>query len=111
MAGKQKCVEVPGNAYQSQVNYQAYRMKVGDAVLDMGRAMERLFEEDVRVKAVRFKGPAVAGGPWLAVVTIDTSEGGKVAFSEGDDFEVCVRTLSNRMRNGSIKWKDDEYAS
>lgn len=105
-----KDVGVPGNALQEQADMDRRTLKLGIAVRQLEHWCEKLVPDHGIVKAIRFKAPRSVGGEWLVVVQVSTEKGGVVGFHSADDFSEAVKGLSSRLRNGSIKWRDDEYA-
>lgn len=100
----------PGNTMQSQADFDHMLYKIGVAISRLERWCSTDVPEGVYVKSIRLRAPQNPEGEWLAVVSISTENGGKVGFHSAEDLTAVLSGLSNRLRNGSIKWKDDEYA-
>lgn len=103
--------EVPGNTLESQRIFERELMRIGLAVLALESGLVRMEQDDVVLKAIRL---AYAGGPQgdvLCIMTATTEEAGVVAFCSGSSLSAVLCTVSNQIRNGSIKWKEDQYAN
>lgn len=78
------------------------------------RRMERWFdgkdEDEFDLKAMRFKAPIEETGEYLLVVTAWVNGVSMVCFTNGDSVYGCLSAFAKRLLNGSIKWKEDEYA-
>lgn len=107
---KHKDLEIPGNTIATAAMVDRIITKTGDVIHKTSFTLERWWEVDTRVKAIRFKNKGEPGVGWLVVITIDTREGPKVAFHEGDTFQSALEGMCKRILNGSLKWKDDQYA-
>ena len=102
---------VPGNSLASQALVQRVLLKTGIYVHKIEEAFQLLENHGVYVKALRFSLKDGADGDWMAVLTADTDDGPMVAFNTGATFGDCLSGLSARLDNGTLKWKEDEYAS
>lgn len=109
MAGKDN--DVPGNAMLSAALLGRQVEKLGIAALRMDAHLETLQDNGIEVKALRFVYRAGIRGEVLCVVTAQTESGGLVAFHNGDSFGEVMKGIAARMGNGSLKWKEDEYAN
>lgn len=107
---KQNNTEVPGSVLATAAMTQRILTKAGHAVHAASYRMETLEDEGVSVLRIAFKARGGPSGEWLAVIGAATHEGAKVAFHSADSFHGCVEGVCNRLMNGSLKWKDDEYA-
>ena len=108
MAGKDN--DVPGNAVLSAALLGRQVERLGIAALRMDAHLEKLQEQGIEVKALRFVYRGGVRGEVLCVVTAHTENGGIVAFHNGDTFGEVMKGIAARMGNGSLKWKEDEYA-
>lgn len=102
--------EVPGNTLESQRLFDREMIKIGRAVLSLQSRLEHMADEGVEVKALRLTYRNGVHGEVLCVVTAGTESGGIVAFHSADGLGEVLKGVSARMVNGSIKWKEDEYA-
>ena len=88
-----------------------YEVKVGAAVVKLGRACEG--ERNLSVDLVGFtvRGPQYRGGEYLMVARgLDDSGAPIVSFHSALDIGEVVRGLEARLRNGTLKWRPDEFA-
>lgn len=102
--------EVPGNVLATVAMTERILTKTGHVVHMANHSIERLEEGGEHVKAIRLTSRGRAAGEWLAIVTLSTSEGEFVAFHSGDGFQQTLEGTCQRIINGSLKWKEDEYA-
>lgn len=102
--------EVPGNAVASAQLVEQEMVKLAVSLYKVEAHIERLIKEEVYLKSIRLRAPQVRGGEWLAVVSIEVSGEGKVGFHSADGLTTVLRGTAARLLNGSMKWKDDEYA-
>jgi len=103
-------VEVPGNAMATQALIDRVLTKTGHAVHELNHLGIGMEDEGWLLKAIRFAPQGSAAGEWLAVITVQSPEGPLVSFHGGSTFADCIEGLRNRLKNGSLKWKVDEYA-
>ena len=110
MADKRRDLERPGNVLATQASVERHMLKLASAVY---RADASYFENPppgFQLKTIKFKSPPHAGGEWLAIVTAELEGAPSVAFHSGDSFPDCLRGLCSKLVNGSLRWKEDEYA-
>lgn len=83
----------------------------GDAVLYLTRCMHSRMSSDYDVTGLKFKGASGDQGEVLAIIQAFDKEGTPVvAFHAAPTFGECLNGVAARLRNGSLKWKVDEYA-
>lgn len=101
--------EIPGNAAGSHAAYVRALVRVAEALLDFEQTAERLFEEDVHIRGMSIRMPDDDRPEYMAVVRV--YEGGvkKVGFHNAPSFSEVVVGVVNRLKNRSMKFKDDEY--
>lgn len=91
--------------------YQAELEKVGVALLQLDTAVRRYRKEGNELRDIRLKAPPEEEGEWFvivrAVVQGDPFVGFHSAYSAGD----ALRGAVNRVLNGTMKWKADDYGS
>ncbi len=107
---KQEYLELPGNSIMSQAAMDRFVYNNGRAVLSIEHYAYTSFREGARMKALRFKCPDGPHGEWLCVATAQIDGVDLVCFTSGASFDDVLRNVGNRLANGSMKWKDDEYA-
>lgn len=105
-----KNIEVPGNILATQASVDRVMRRAGGALYKIENSSERLREEGISVESIRLKMPAEQDGEILLVITASTESGGIVAFHRQAGIAACLEGLSSRLDNGSLKWKEDEYA-
>lgn len=105
-----KDTDVPGNTLESQRLFDEMLRKTGRRVRELERTMLRLEEDGVTIKMLKLNCKAGPRGEWLAILTAQGEEGGLVAFHSADGLPEVLAGLSTRLGNGSLKWKEDEYA-
>lgn len=103
--------DVPGNTMESQRLFDEQLRNIGRSVLMLESGLKILEDSGIVVKALRFVHNGGSRGDILCVVTAHTETGGIVSFVSGVDLSATIRTMSNQIRNGSIKWKEDQYAN
>lgn len=85
--------------------------KVLRAVEAIGMAMEQLSYGVEGLVSIRLKGPQDIGDEYLLVArAIGTDGEPVVAFHSSESATGAVIGFANRMRNGTLKWHEDEYA-
>ena len=102
--------EVPGNTIATVAAVQKAMLQVANALYITEGRIEGLHEQGEIITGVRFRAPTQLGGEWLAVVSLLTTEGRFVGFHSDVSFVAAVRGVCNRINNGSMIWKDDQYA-
>ena len=104
-----KNLEVPGNVLQTGYNVQSVMLKLARPVFLFSQRSELEPDTDKRFKLIKFKAPNLPGGEWLGIATIELEGQPYVGFHKADDFASCVQGMMNRINNGSIQWKEDQY--
>lgn len=103
-------IEVPGSVLATQANIERIMSKTANLLHWAGGVLDQPDVTGFHLKQIRIKCDLKGGGGWMAVVTALTPNGDQVAFHRGDDFREALEGVLSRIRNGSLKWKDDEYA-
>lgn len=107
---KQFYEAVPGNARASQAAFDRQVYKLGETLLSIDSIIHDYAKSGNQITGIRFKGPNTYGADWMVIITAVFDEKYVVAFVFGDSIAVCMKTLVNKIRNGGLKWKDDQYA-
>lgn len=102
--------ELAGNSVGSAVLLAQECARLGEKVMLLEGCLTRLWEDGTYVHSITFRAPRVAGDEYLVVVRGNQDAAAVVAFSSGSTFAESVATLVNRMRNGSLEFKEDRYA-
>ena len=103
--------DVPGNAMATAAKYQEFLMAVGKGWIDLTDALERLAEKEIWVDRITMRGDWDGQTDMLIVLAAAGTEGRVVAFHNVEDAITVWKGLAARIRNGSLKWKEDQYAN
>lgn len=88
-----------------------YCEKVGKAIVDLAHAIEGYRDLSVELVGMSIRGPQFRGGEYLIVLRGLDEEGLPiVAFHSALDMGEVLRGVESRLRNGSLKWRKDEFA-
>lgn len=100
--------DIPGNARGSAVLQAEYYYKVGLSVADIERARDHQGDDRPEVVELRIKCD-VADVEGVLVIIKGTHEHKEVvAFHRDDDVVNALRGVGNRLRNGSLKWREEK---
>ena len=86
-------------------------VRLGLAWEETVRCLNRLQREDHTVHRITIKGNWSHHDELLIILVADTPEGPVVAFHQVDDLSGLWKGLWGRLRNGSLRWREDQYAS
>lgn len=103
--------DVPGNVGETTRLAQ-------ERSLRLARELEMLsayYSEDgggaFSLVSLRFRAPNPENGEWLAIATIIQEGVQYVGFSSGLTLADSFQLLGRRIRKGTMKWREDEYAN
>jgi len=82
--------------------------RVGESVMYLALCVEDPPGGERWLKEIRFKVRYGAEGDVLVVVKAEGGEGNQVSFHSGDRLDDVVVGLANRLRNDSLKWREDK---
>lgn len=99
-----------GKGIRGAVAYQAELAKQMSELYQYQHWMESLDEDEFDFVSLTMRGPKEEGGEFLAVVRAWVAGEQMVGFHGGSSLIECFLGVSRRMKNGSMKWKADEYA-
>jgi hypothetical protein len=99
-----------GSAYLRQRAFDLECIKLGLKVRDYDHQIERMFEDDILVQGLSIRHPQDEGEDYLVTVRMIRAGEWFVAFHAAGSFHELLEGLVNRMRNKSLKWKEDKYA-
>ena len=102
--------EMNGNSVGSAVLLAQECARIGEKALMLEGCLTRLWEDELYVHSITFRSPRVVGDEYLVVVRGNRNDEAVVAFSSGSTFAESLTTLVNRLRNGSLEFKEDRYA-
>ncbi len=81
--------------------------RVGEALMYLALCVEDPPGGERWLKEIRLKVRYGSEGDVLAVIKAEGTEGEQVAFNSGDRLDDVIVGLASRMRNGSLKWRED----
>lgn len=84
--------------------------KLLHAGLVLERSESQPNSQGVWLHQVKVKIPADMHGETMVVLTGGSAEGPVVAFHRGDGVPQTLAGAINRYHNGTLKWKEDQYA-
>lgn len=102
--------DVPGATAISAALVQREMLKLANSIYVTQGRIDSQFDGNMMVKSIKIRLPNAPGGDYMAVITADTTEGSKVSFHGGSSLPDVLRGLCERLNNGRLKWRDDEYA-
>lgn len=83
----------------------------GKAITRLGGYMERSLYREDGLLSLRVRAPRDQGDDYLVVVrALDADGRPVVAFHGASTFVDALVGLSNRMANGTLKWKADRFS-
>jgi len=99
-----------GNPARHNISLDKQLIGYGTALVRGSNAIGTNAERGIFIKAFRLvlKDPDL--DEWLVVITASTENGQIVAFHGGTSMIEAFTSALNRLVNGSLKWKEDEYA-
>lgn len=107
-----KVKDVPGNAIASFGAVERHMQMTGAALEELPRTFERLAElYDTEVRGISIRVGEVVGDEWLLTLRADIEGRPHVTFHAATTPGELFRGLVARLRNGSVKWKEDSYAT
>jgi len=101
--------DVPGNVIATAAAHERFLTQLGAGWVGVVEGARSLAGHDVYIESMTIRGSIGEGGDLLIVIRAISDEGKVVAFHNVDDSTTMWVGLANRMRNGSIKWKEDQY--
>ncbi len=104
-----KNTDVPGSAVGSHAAYLRQMVRQAETLQDLERTADRLFEEELLVRGITIRFPEDARPEYLAVVRVEGPGGRLVAFHNAPTFIEVVVGVVNRLKNGTMKFKEDQY--
>jgi hypothetical protein len=106
---KRQGTEVPGNVLGTAAQEQRQAARAYAALLTLQSHMEGLSPTGRIIDGIRITDRAGDGTDLLAAVKGVSENGYEVAFSSATNLLELVHSISARLKNGSMKWKEDEY--
>ena len=102
--------DIPGNSIGSAATYQQQMVRFAETVFRAQATFERWDEDNIFVRSITIRAPSVTNNEWLAVVRIDTGDGAQVAFHGAPTFQEVIGGLTERVRNGSLRFAPDKFS-
>lgn len=87
-----------------------YAQKCGEVLIMADRRFDNLAHAGCEVVSLRVRFPENEDGDYLVTVRAVTEEGYRVGFHGAETFQDALTGVLNRLYNGKMKWKEDEYA-
>lgn len=106
-----KYEDVPGSAMGSQLAYEKALIRFAEKINLYEATLEHLFDDDIIITGMTIRHPLDTGEDYLVTLRAVIAGEAKVAFHDGASLLEALEGLVNRMRNKSLKWKADKYAS
>lgn len=78
-------------------------------VIGLQQALEDMEDDELYVHQLKFASRGSDAWEWLVVLTVDSKDGAKVAFSSAGTLSEAIGALLGRIQNNSLRWKDDEF--
>lgn len=104
-----KYKEVPGDSVTSAANYARAMVRLAEAIVDFERQADRLAETDLFIQSMTIRLPSYDRAEYLLVLRGTTPDGAVVAFHNAPTLWETIEGTVNRLKNGSLKWKEDQY--
>ncbi len=82
--------------------------RVGESAMYLAQCVEDPPGGERWLKEIRFKVRYGEEGDVLVVLKAEGSEGNQVAFHSGDRVDDVIIGVAARLRNGSLKWREDK---
>jgi len=101
--------DVPGNVLASVQGQQRWLQGIGQGWVHAVDALQRLAGHGIYVTGMSFRYDWETGGETLLVIRADSDEGKVVSFHGTTELYGLWQSLANRIDNGTLKWREDEY--
>lgn len=82
--------------------------RLGEAVLHVDEYIRDPADGEHYISELRFRVRYDAEGDVLGVIKAETGAGKVIAFQSGDTVAEVLRGIVNRLRNGSLQWREDK---
>lgn len=103
--------DVPGDAVASARQVTEYWYAVGQAVGDIDRFQAAGHVDQPELYEIRIKCDQSDPQGFMAIVKGFGESGYVVAFHRGETMVETVTGVASRLKNHTLKWKEDQYAS
>lgn len=87
------------------------QQQTGYSVMYLGVAMQGMRDLEITPIGISIRGPRTQGDEFLATLRGVDADGARwVAFHSAFELAELLRGVESRLRNGSHRWKEDQYA-
>lgn len=104
-----KSVDIPGNAIATNVAVQRIYIQAGQSIAWLDLSVEANSESSVQLLGVSVRIAEHPGGEHLFVLKGRYQGERVVSFHQDSSLLSGITGVGNRIRNGSLKWRPDEY--
>jgi hypothetical protein len=94
---------------EAQLRFDSLVKRAGKALISVDAYWSGMRRHDWRLLEIRVKGPAVEGGPVLAILKVEVEGVRYVAFNQGDDIVGALAGGVDRFAGKDLKLKEDVY--
>jgi hypothetical protein len=103
--------EEAGNSRESTLAYERQMVRMAQQFVRFDTMIERLFDNDMEISGMSIRVPSGEGEDYFVVVRARIGNDAKVGFNSDATFAGALRGTLARIENGSMRWKDDDYAN
>ncbi len=101
--------DIPGNSVGSHAAYLRQMVRQAEALASFEDLVQRLDEAGTFVQGLSIRFPQDDSPEYLAVVRVNGASGRQVGFHSAPTLLETLVGLTNRLRNGKLKFREDEY--
>ncbi len=101
--------DIPGNSVGSHAAYLKQMVRQAESLMGFESVVDHLFEEDVLLRSIAIRFPEDDRPEYLAVVRVYWHGEKQVAFHNAPTLLELLTGVANRLRNRSMKFKEDRY--
>ena len=104
-----KNTDVPGDSVGSHQAYVRQLVTSSEILLDFAGVLVCLDDREQYATGLTIRFPQADNPEYLAILRVETPLGKMVAFHAAPTFLETVTGLAQRMRNGTLRFKEDAY--
>lgn len=104
-----KYTELPGDARGSQLNYERALVRQAEALHEWERLASRDYEDDQIYVGLSIRIPHNEGEDYLLTLRCFRAGEKFVAFHAAPTMVEALVGMVNRVRNKSMRWRDDQF--
>jgi len=86
-------------------------LRVWEALFRLTHMSERLERQDIILGSITLRPPSGDGSDWLSVCRVSLEGRPHVGFVSGSDVAAVLQSVVNMLENGTMKWREDQYAN